>query len=367
MLTAGSGAHCLPERGRSTARPVGPVLRGAVRLMPDREVLMLYIHIGLHKTGSTFLQFCLDANRRRLARHGYVYPYIADDRYYRFQHVVLARAIAAGDIEFPAQIVRDGFAAAGNVILSAERLAPISARHENTLARWLDLCRQGGRGVKAIVYLRRQDLYAQSLYRHAVRAPETRLTLTFQDFLAQRRPRLDYWTMLQPWYRLVGPGNLVVRPYEPGQWQGNDLLADFLHAIGLADAKRLKVPRSPANRSYNARMVELLRLTNPSRDKAAQQRFLKLVETALPEDWVFETRGERSSYLSPEEQRSFMAAYEKTNALIASHWLGRADGILFREPLDEVDRRPDLSAGAIRALQDRLARSSIDVQLAHAG
>lgn len=328
---------------------------------------MLYIHIGLHKTGSTFLQFCLDANRRQLAGLGYAYPQVGADDPARYQHLALVRAIEAGDVATPAGIVRDAFATAANVVLSAERFSPISARNEETLARWLDLCRREGQDVRAIVYVRRQDLYAQSLYRHAVRAPETRLTLTFHDYLAQRPPRLDYWKLLQPWHRLVGPGNLVVRPYERGQWQDGDLLADFLQVIGLGGDARLQVPQSQANRSYNALMVELLRLTNRGRDEAAQRRFLPLIEAALPEDWVFEARGERSSYLSPAEQRSFMAAYEETNALIATRWLGRADGILFREPLDDADRRPDLSAAAMRALQDRLARAAIDVPLANAG
>lgn len=328
---------------------------------------MLYIHIGLHKTGSTFLQFCLDANRPQLARLGYAYPEIADDPYYRFQHVVLARAIEAGAVDMPARIVRDGFAAAENVVLSAERFAPISARHEETLARWLDLCRQGGRGVKAIVYVRRQDLYAQSLYRHAVRAPETRLTLTFREFLEQRPPRLDYWKLLKPWHRLVGPGNLIVRPYERGQWKDGDLLADFLHEIGAGAGAHLEVPQSAANRSYNARMVELLRLTNPGRDETAQRTFLPLIEAKLPEACVFEARGAASCYFSPEEQRAFMAGFEETNGLIASRWLGREDGRLFRDPLDEADRRPDLSDAAMRELRARLDRAAIEVQLAHAG
>lgn len=328
---------------------------------------MLYIHIGLHKTGSTFLQFCLDANRTRMAELGYAYPDVADVPYYRFQHVGLVRAIESGDVEVPARIVRDGFAASPNVVLSAERFSPISARHEETLARWLDLCRQDGQGVKAIVYVRRQDLYAQSLYRHAVRAPETRLTLTFRAFLEQRPPRLDYWKLLKPWHRLVGQGNLIVRPYERGQWKDGDLLADFLHQIGAGVEARLEIPQSAANRSYNAQMVEFLRLTNPRRDEAAQRRFLPLVEASAPEDLVFEARGAGSSYFSPEEQRAFMAGFEETNGLIATRWLGREDGRLFRDPLDVTDRRPDLSDAAMRELQARLARSAIDVQLAHAG
>lgn len=328
---------------------------------------MLYVHIGLHKTGSTFLQFCLDANRPQLARLGYAYPEVGPGDPARYQHLALVRAIEAGDVDMPARIVRDAFAAAPNVVLSAERFSPISARHEETLARWLEMCRQDGRGVKAIVYLRRQDLYAQSLYRHAVRAPETRLTLTFREFLEKRPPRLDYWKLLRPWHRLVGPGNLVVRPYERGQWQGGDLLADFLDVVGIGPGARLDVPQSSANRSYNAQMVELLRLTNPGRDEAAQRRFLPLVEAKLPEACVFEARGAASSYFSPEEQRAFMAGYEETNGLIATRWLGREDGILFRDPLDEADRRPDLSEAAMRELQARLARAAIDVQLANAG
>ena len=48
--------------------------------------------------------------------------------------------------------------------------------------------------------------------------------------------------------------------------------------------------------------------------------------------------GKKSSYFSYEEQVKFLRQYEESNRRVAKEFLGREDGVLFTEPIEELPK-----------------------------
>jgi hypothetical protein len=326
---------------------------------------LIYIHIGMPKTGSTFLQRAMVASRPRLAELGFAYPEPPADTYARYQHVHLAHLVEAGQTEAAASFVAQAAASAPNVLISAERLyGQFGDRDGTATARWLEAVRdKTGRTIRILVYVRRQDIYAQSLYRATLRNPRMkRGSRDFHTWLAANRGRLDYAARLSVWAACppIGDRNMIVRAYEAAQWPGGDLLTDFLDALGIPEtAGFTRPPEDKGNPSYSPAVTEYLRRTNAERDFDAQAALLLTLRKALPADLLYGPRSS-SPYMSPAEQRAFLACFEASNALIARRWMGRPDGVLFREPVGADDQRVPVTEADVRRVADLLAAWEAD-------
>ncbi|MEO1000013.1 MAG: hypothetical protein AAFW69_05340, partial [Pseudomonadota bacterium] len=125
----------------------------------------LYIHCGLHKTGSTAIQRAVPAFARRLRRKGTLAIY----RGQRFQQHRLAVAIrGARTFEREADAaerVSRALAAHRGVaaVISSESFECV-LRRPDALARLHDLAAAGGAAPVLVLYLRGQADYAMSLY-----------------------------------------------------------------------------------------------------------------------------------------------------------------------------------------------------------
>ena len=339
-------------------------LPGRIKRISDSPGI-LYLHIGMHKTGTTFLQFGLSQNRGLLKKYGICYPEVGWGEKAPNQHTSMVQAIESGELDRAKELVFRAFRKAVHVLLSAERFGPSLHRHPDQFLRWFEGIRQSGHDIKAIVYIRRQDLYAQSAYRAGVRNPDgKRLTMTFQEFITERANSFDYRTRLEPWRYALGTDNLIIRPFERGQWRDEDLMHDFLNILGIDSISGFRAPTPDTNRSFSAAVTELLRRTNSQRNAEQQRKALKLLdETLLPSELYGEWGGH--TYLNPAEQQIFIERYTDSNRIIATEWLGRADGRLFYDKINTAAQTniADLSDPVISRLQnliqDRLSEQAI--------
>ncbi len=327
---------------------------------------MIYVHIGMPKTGSTFLQRAMVASRARLGELGFCYPEPPEDAYARYQHVHLAHLVEEGRTEVAADFVARACDEAPNVLISAERLfGQFGDRAGNTTADWLVAMRdRTGRRIRILVYVRRQDIYAQSLYRAVIRNPRMkRGGRDFHAWLKATGGRLDYTIRLSSWASCapIGDQNLIVRAYEPSQWPDGDLLSDFLDVLGLRGHGGFTVPpEEKGNPSYSPAVTEYLRRTNATRDFDAQTEMLAKLRRALPPDLLYGPRSS-SPYMSPAEQRAFLARFADSNAEIARRWMGRPDGVLFRDPIGDEDQRVAVTEEDIARIEAALeARDGAD-------
>lgn len=315
----------------------------------------LVLHIGMPKAGSSSLQRFLFKNRQKLLRRGFCYPNVAADAVARRQHESVLRDIEQGNLEPATALVRRGFEEARHVVLSAERFGQALHRKQEQVTAFVETFVRAGHPVRAIAYVRRQDLYAQSAYRAAVRNPQGNRSLTFREFVEEKIAKFDYVTRFAPWAELLGKGNLRIRPFEQQQWQGGALTTDFLSLIGIENVSRFEAANNRSNPSLSPIVTELLRRTNARRNHEQHRELLSLLKDALPRAVLFEgSRGH--AYFSPKEQHDFMARFAESNRRVATEWVGRQDGLLFEEAIDSTapSAVADLSDDAVSELVNRI-------------
>ncbi len=130
------------------------------------------IHVGLHKTGSTYLQYRFREARAALAARGIVYPPQWENPR-NFGHIVLANALACGNAD---SLIQD-FAAlnasdAGIVLISAEDLCNLDKAGLDTLKALT-----AGNRVDIVFVFRRWSALIPSIWQESIKQGNT-ATLT---------------------------------------------------------------------------------------------------------------------------------------------------------------------------------------------
>ncbi len=292
----------------------------------------LVIHAGIHKTGTTALQRFLDGNRDWLLARGVCYPPVCG-----FSHAGVAHALAAGDsgpLHEALEQIRASGAPMG--LLSSEDFRG----HSQQVAKALG---DRTRRTRVVIYLRRQDSYLQSVYQEHVKSPRDRYTGTFEAFCAEMgvwgeevSVHFDWHGLLGRWAAVFPRENIRVRVYEPGQFEGGTIFSDFLGELGLESDGSLVLPEAGrSNESLDFATLEMLRRSNGSRTPEQQALLL----AALQEVPRGNKGGRRASevLMSPGLRRRFLECCDPGNQRVAREWLGRGDGMLFREPWPEAD------------------------------
>jgi hypothetical protein len=130
----------------------------------------------------------------------------------------------------------------------------------------------GGQPLTVLAYIRRPDHLLESTYAQLVKEDSLRRCEALEE------PPMPYdcsYTSVFPkWFPHFAPGKMVLAPFDPLQWPGGDLLADFCGMAGIEISNRFDtaIPRHERNKSLPAALVEALRMTNkvlnlPSADR----------------------------------------------------------------------------------------------------
>jgi hypothetical protein len=301
----------------------------------------LYIHIGLHKTGTTAIQHFLHTNRTALEAAGYLYPgkEIAQHAIgWMFNEIHPSHRNLVRECHELFEEVKNSDC--DKIVLSSETISAYKRANAPKLKQYLDLELDSEWSAKIIVYLRRQDHWLESRYMENIRTDYSLSSkylkeYTFSEFLANYRQyyELDYYQRLQSWKEVFGLENIVVRAYEKLQWQG-DITQDFLQAIGITRYDKFANPKKFIHTSLSPDAIELIRLYNKYFNLGRRCRRVILdVLTRISSKTPFSS----PSYLSPKERFLLLREYREANKKVAVEYLGRADGRLFYEECPDPD------------------------------
>ena len=300
--------------------------------------MTVYIHIGMQKTGTTFLQIALHNNREALSQHGVTYPYSSIGlagkvvRAHHFiPHALLGRRSAHlpnADFSLLEQHVDDlkeRMESSGNVgLISSEDFSSLKREQIRELRRLFP-----ERDTRIIVYLRRQDYWADSLYGQMLKGGRQK---SMSEFLEKIERKLNYRALLEPWSEAFGHENIVVRCYE--KLEGRALWDDFLDAIGCREAKTIDPGLETANSlSYEA--VNFLKLLGPYGPQREIRSILARNETRHPPT----ARGSGLRHLSADLAQEILSLQEASNRYVANRYLGRDKLFSDDEPAGEIDNK----------------------------
>jgi hypothetical protein len=222
---------------------------------------VLHLHVGPHKTGSTYLQKRLRENRDRLAAAGWRYPEVGMSAFGHHEVVNLYRGWRLAEADRIAAGLADLAAGSDNLLLSSENLVFLDAAQ---LARLRDTFPRH-RVTVSFFYRSLAEIWPshwQELIKHGEWLP-------FVDYLATVmgvRDRFDA-RVVDPLVQLdklaavFGREALAVIPYNAVRDDGGDLMPVFLaEALGLDLA--LPGGDEAVNRSFAPETIEMIRLLN---------------------------------------------------------------------------------------------------------
>ena len=293
----------------------------------------LYLHIGTHKTGSSSIQHWLKENRSLLEADGYYYP-IEGAYFYppEASASLLAHAMLERRPSYIGNTVIDRNSCVSDigrdiknsscksVIVSSEHFS--HAKKIEEVKNIFDLFSDLFEKMTVIVYLRRQDHRLESSW--SQNAKSGAITLSFDEILNQHlsSPNWNYFELMAPWVEVFGRDNVIMKPFEKEQFFKNDLIHDFLNALGF---KGEVVNSSIKNVSPSIEFFETLRMFGCSIPSVPERMAFFRILRSIP----IKLDSTKYTLFTPEKRKAFLELYKESNELVAEKYLGRSNGILF--------------------------------------
>lgn len=251
-------------------------------------VKTLYLHVGMHKTGTSSIQSFASANREWLARQGVLYPDygMAGDAHApfalslpndRWEMTSRFATVSRSDPETPyaeydGPSARELYTNLGRIISSTPH-PKILLSSESFLA-WIDpeviaarIAAHIDAETRILIYLRRQDLWIQSVYNQVVKDPHLRYGGDLYHL--PQMAMLDYAETIRRWSHAFGKERLMVRSFEPFDSGKGSIVSDFLLALGVppdSDGDSFRTRTHPRiNTGLDSRLLGILRHLNVGR------------------------------------------------------------------------------------------------------
>jgi len=318
------------------------------------------LHIGAEKTGSTSIQKYLFLNDKNLRQQNILGPSILGKEHnrevvaaftlserlddYAVRHELTTKEDVDSRIEEIIDATRDVFNSidpnTDAVIISSEHFHsrlkdPVAMR---SLKIFLD---EFFSEIEILVYVRRQDQMAVSLYSTAIKAghmptdffPEMPLQKGIYDYY-------DFSDLTDRWATVFGRESMRVRVFDKATFFNNDLLEDFSEAAGIK-SKGFEWPRKE-NPSVTVDFLEFYKASNElfrefPTIKGAPKNLMRL----LIKRYV--GRG-RLNVLLPSREKAvdFFALFSETNNVLSEQWFDGNN--IFN---DDFSRYPDIESKAL--------------------
>jgi hypothetical protein len=285
----------------------------------------LYLHVGVHRTGTTSIQRFMRANFNVLLQKGYLYPF-----------GVARHNAVVGKLRYGLQSF-DEFARDLNRRMEA-RAAHSAIISDEDMSRIVDISQFGALtkvfDVKVVVSLRRQDLWLESWYLQNLKWQwdHSMAHVSLDEFYDRRAEFfwIDYAARLAEYEAVFGQGSVIAGVFEEADMPEGPIAA-FLNLLGIQDMTGFG-PMLHKNASMSARTTEFLRHLPldemPEKDRGVFER------AATELDKTIATNG--SKLILPHPRRlEVMAEHKAGNDSVADRYFKRQD--LFRKPLPPAD------------------------------
>ena len=249
-------------------------------LHPPRRVVL---HVGLHKTGTTYLQQLFKANRDALAEQGVYYPGAADEPSHHMAAWDLRGRRATGGRDqrqvgqWDALCAAVAGSALDTALISAESLSVLTPKQAvQAVASFPD------HDVSVVVTCRDLGRVLVSAWQEGIKND---LTMTWPEFAAAvrdpaargRNPARGFWinhdlgAILATWRAALPAKDIHVVTLPPAGTPPQELVARMAKVVGFAP-ESLSDPAARDNTSLGVAGTELVRRLNEALDHRLNQR-----------------------------------------------------------------------------------------------
>ena len=235
----------------------------------------VYLHIGLHKTGSTTIQEFLGNNVDRLLELGYLYPTHNLPRHHQLVTSITSGKPTKGRMTWDWVWKVANKSEARNLILSSEAFEKFNSDDQfQVLKRKLN-----GIPTKVIIYVREQTARIESIYTQLLKSGKEHRQLA--DVLADEKDRariLENNNLLrrfQIWNQHFDVSDIAIRPVEKSQIA--DLTHDILYQCNINDFSKFSTVQAMNTKPSLNQLKILYRLNNfLNKNQGSQSRQEKL-------------------------------------------------------------------------------------------
>lgn len=296
----------------------------------------IYIHIGMHKTGSSAIQAFLTLNYNTLKRKGVLFPNPPNFGQ-PFQTsggnvAHLLNLFTDNSIDKIKSFI-ESFDDQYDVILSSEALFHVLRDYPKRFFNVFN-----NYNYKIICYVRRQDNFVSSWYNQAVKNHDIKSCSKVEIFnLAKPH---DFCKVLLDSFKYAEADKFIVRPYEKQQFYGGNIFSDFLNCIGLELDDDFIFPEKIVNPSLNWDALEFRRILNileVDRNNFKDKYYINNILAKYTVDKNMGKPFQDNNIFSPKERIEIINAYKEKNEQVARIFLNRKDGKLFYDPIPEID------------------------------
>jgi len=280
---------------------------------------VLFVHAGSHKTGTTAIQQTLGAARGELRRQGICWPQLGSSPVHHklVQSLHDQRLLDRLNAGWMARRVRRQSQGCRATVLSSERLYRIGydlignepqdsdarrRRRSKVLGRLRALFAEDF-DIRVILYLRRVDVFAESMFKELLFRKDYRGRYPFARFLEEQDALFRYDDRIREFEDCLGP--VSVHAYDA--LKGAGVVPHFCSLIG-ATPPGTATPDARIRRSAsNAGAWFLLQLAE-QRDLSPSDR-RRVLEFCLSDAWPEPPGAPRSLWPSAKEHSAFLDTY----------------------------------------------------------
>ena len=321
----------------------------------------LYLHIGMPKTGTTYMQNFLSKNNDVLKKQGFIYPdfgirfkNIGGNRNGHFLVSVIRDEEGNRSKEKEREVENECYAKIfalfekySNVILSEEQIWSLAEgrRNRKFWDNLLHRLEEKNIHLKLVVYLRRQDLFIQSSWAQQVKDRD--LYISLQEYIESKgftKKKLDYYERLNVIAEHVGKENIIIRVYEKSQYKGKKqtIISDFFHVLGIDYTEEFEDFVKHTNSSLSGIYLETKRELNKIEGLNQTKSFVSDLLKKVAENNDDVKSISSNEFWTYEENAAFYNRYARSNEAVAREYLGREDGKLFVEDFvkNDASRKP---------------------------
>lgn len=282
----------------------------------------LYLHIGYPKTGSTSIQQSLRTNRDELMNLGVLFPQTG---IYNGGHHLIMAALENSEREIshwvPFEKNPDNYlidlkreienAKVQNIIISSEDFSLFE--DIKNVKEYFEPYR-----VKIILYLRRQDEYLDSRFRHIIQNANIQHdSFNIPDYLFRQ---LDYKCTIERWAEAFGEENIDIIPFDKKEFKDHHIQT-FLKHVGLNVS--MNINTKMLNKTLTQVPIRFKIHANKMGLSKSDNQLLRTGLSGMPTDNL------KPYILHSKIRHDILNKYEQDNSDIAKKYLGIESGKLF--------------------------------------
>ena len=294
--------------------------------------MKLFIHIGLPKTGTSYIQTLLSAKREALKSENIYYYDIT------FTHKsFLQNKVPDFDTIF--KNIEKAVPSNATCIVSSEILSGFACISNLQALPTEDIAKPLFKAVKqfdtkVIAYIRRPDLWIESMYTHTICADYA--TMTFQQYLEHNKLlNRNIYDVIDCYASHFSPDNIIVKIYDKKYLpKRNSLAWEFGDLLSSNTLKNVPSDLFPLiNPSYNRLTAEIARLCNmqSERKEAELPTIRKMLRNASFKIDKFD-----KIYFSKQQRAALLKYYQPTLKKIGQRYSNNANDIsnFFSKPTE---------------------------------